>query len=546
MAEALVACLHRAAWTVLLGLLATTSIHAAEPDITLQLRWKHQFQFAGYYVAKQEGLYEQAGLSVRLIQGGPDAAKPLEALLAGEVDFAIANSGVVIERMRGEPVVALAAIMQTSPNAWLVRADAGIHTPLDLVGKRLMLMPGHESAELLAMLRREGVDLDELELLPTSHDLDDLVEGRVDAYDAYETNEPWQLKRKGIDYHLIKPRAYGVNFYNDVLVAHESLIDQEPAVVDAFLEASLEGWRRALAEPEKTAAMIQANYAPERSLAHLQFEAEGLAELIMPELVALGHMNPGRWQSIAESYVALGFADDPVDLGGFLYESRSATDYTMAYRMAAGGFFLLLLASLLAAHFARLNNRLRREAARRMAVEERLREHQAELFRLANTDALTGLWNRHRFEEVAGREIRRARRYGHPLSVIFMDLDHFKPINDQYGHAAGDDVLRTVAELIRECLRESDSVCRWGGEEFLVLVPHGCPEDAYRLAERIRQRVKDCHDAEGGGITASLGVASLGESEDLHGLLQRADGALYQAKEAGRDRVKVARPVSDS
>lgn len=181
----------------------------AEREFRLQLRWAHQFQFAGYYMAKELGYYREAGLSVEIIEGGPHAIEPVSSMLAGDADFAISNSGVVIQRMEGKPVVALAAITQTSPIVWIVRADSGIHSPLDLDGRRLMLMPPPESAELLAMLRQEGIDIDQLDLVRTSFDLSDLIKGRVDAYDGYSTNEPWYLRQAGVGYHLIRPRDHG-------------------------------------------------------------------------------------------------------------------------------------------------------------------------------------------------------------------------------------------------------------------------------------------------------------------------------------------------
>jgi diguanylate cyclase (GGDEF)-like protein len=524
--------------TVLLALVSHSA--SASTEFRLQLRWMHQFQFAGYYMALEKGYYEKAGLSVELIEGGPHALEPVSDLLDSKVDFAVSNSGVVIYRMAGEPVVALAAIAQTSPIVWIVRDDSDIHTPLDLAGKRLMLMPEPESAELLAMLRREGISLDELELLPTSYDLDELIRGEVDAYDGYISNEPYFLTQRGVGFRLLEPREYGVNFYNDVLIAKQSLIEEKPSEVAAFVDASLRGWVYALNNVEETAELIQRRYAPHKTLDHLVFEGYQLKDLIMPELVSPGHMNPGRWKRIARSYVDLEMSPGPVDLDGFLYSPRTEQGHPWFHRIAIISVLVLSLISIVAVRFARLNSRLLKEASRREAVELALRGKQAELYRLANTDPLTGLWNRMKFEEVAGQELMRSQRYEYPLSLLFIDIDHFKPINDERGHAVGDQVLRSLAGLLLETLRQSDSVCRWGGEEFLILAPYTDLEQAIILGEKLRSRVASKLSAEGLAVTVSLGVAERLADDDLPGLVRRADDALYEAKAAGRNRVAAA------
>lgn len=160
---------------------------------------------------------------------------------------------------------------------------------------------------------------------------------------------------------------------------------------------------------------------------------------------------------------------------------------------------------------------------------------------LARHDGLTGLLNRR--EVIAGcqDECERARRHGLPLSVLSFDLDNFKRINDQHGHAAGDQVLREVAQLCRRSLRRGDLAGRLGGEEFLLVLPHTDPAAALRLAERLRGQVQAEVQAAGGmPVTASLGVATLGEGQGADELLLAADQALYRAKHGGRNRAEVA------
>jgi diguanylate cyclase (GGDEF)-like protein len=157
-------------------------------------------------------------------------------------------------------------------------------------------------------------------------------------------------------------------------------------------------------------------------------------------------------------------------------------------------------------------------------------------------DSLTGMFNRRHFDERLEEEHRRTTRYHHPLSVVMVDVDHFKTINDQHGHPAGDRVLKAISEALVEATRTSDMVFRYGGEEFAVLLPETSIEEAVLVAERIRglvpRRVRQ--SAKVAPVTVSLGVAGMGgdiPALSAEGLVGRADGALYLAKQSGRNRV---------
>ncbi len=166
---------------------------------------------------------------------------------------------------------------------------------------------------------------------------------------------------------------------------------------------------------------------------------------------------------------------------------------------------------------------------------------QAELERLATTDSLTGVYNRHQLVSLAEIEFERARRYKHPTSTIMLDIDYFKQINDTYGHATGDKVLLSLAQLLTREVRTSDLVARYGGEEFMLLLPETSLEKAQEMAERIRFTVADTPfmvDGQTIRFTISLGVTS-SESvgQDFESLLKEADRLMYQAKQSGRNRI---------
>ena len=172
------------------------------------------------------------------------------------------------------------------------------------------------------------------------------------------------------------------------------------------------------------------------------------------------------------------------------------------------------------------------------AMQGKLKILISDLDQLARTDELTGAWNRRRFEETVETEMDRLRRYGQRLSLMILDVDHFKKINDLYGHSIGDQVLIDLSNTIRSSLRVSDSLTRWGGEEFIILCPNTTAETVSKLAERLRKEVSSIEFQKVGNITLSFGVAECGAEETWEQWLHRADEALYLAKSGGRDRVK--------
>ncbi len=205
--------------------------------------------------------------------------------------------------------------------------------------------------------------------------------------------------------------------------------------------------------------------------------------------------------------------------------------------LVASGFAQLQKA--LQSHIADLDSLVaERTAQLELMVEE--------VKRLSLTDALTGCYNRRALDERLATEIERSKRYGRALSVVFMDLDHFKRINDEYGHVTGDAVLREVALRSQGQLRSHvDWMARYGGEEFLLVLPECAMQDAWQLAERLLCEIRSKAlnlDGLHISVTASFGVAELQSGESMEALLERADAAMYQAKHSGRARVCLAKP----
>ena len=225
---------------------------------------------------------------------------------------------------------------------------------------------------------------------------------------------------------------------------------------------------------------------------------------------------------------------------------RRATD---AAQLAAAEQQAETLEALVAARNAELSTRLAELDEARQATEvanSSLQQALIELEKAASTDKLTGAWNRRRFEESILPEIALAHRLRRPVALIMFDLDHFKRVNDTYGHGVGDTVLVDTAQIIRLHLRASDALIRWGGEEFLVMAPGTREDGALALAEKLRAAVATHTFPAAGQVTMSLGVSEYGVGEGLTDWIERTDQALYLAKHQGRNRVVAADPATQT
>jgi diguanylate cyclase (GGDEF)-like protein/PAS domain S-box-containing protein len=358
-------------------LLAQLAPALALEKVRLQLNWKHQFQFAGYYEAVAQGYFREAGFEVELreIEDGQD---PVETVLKGEADYGVGASELALFRGRGSPVVALAVIVQHSPLVLL--ANRRQITSIDaLSGRRIMLMP-HET-ELYAYLRREEVG--QFVAVQSTYGIADLERGRVDAVSGYSTDEPYLLREAGFPYIQFTPDAVGIDFYGDTLFTTEAHLKASPRAVRAFREAVLRGWRYAMDHPEEAADLILSRYSQRHSRDHLLFEAAELKRLMQPDLVDIGLMSEARWQQIARTYVEQGMLPVTYSLDGLIYQPDPPRlpGWVWPALLIGGGVIVFGIG--LAAYLARLNRRLTGEIAARRQSEAALRDSEERYRRLA-------------------------------------------------------------------------------------------------------------------------------------------------------------------
>ena len=660
----------RSAWCglaiILITLCRASSALALEP-VSLQLRWMHQFQFAGYYAALQQGYYREAGLDVTLKEGGP-GVDPVADVLSGKSDFGIGVSSLVVDYLKGKPVLMLGPVFQHSPNILVVHGRD--KRPVDLAtagAGKIALMAGDQDIELKAMFLEEGIALDKLHIVPDERHLDDFLDRRIEALYAYVSNEPFVLNQLGLPYTILKPQTYGMDFYGDILFTHKALEASRPKVVAAFRAASMRGWQYALEHPLEIVDLIQERYnSQNKTREHLAYEAQALHRLVNPEIIEIGHNNPGRWQHIANTYQRFGLVDFDRPLDEFFYQHEHKIDLTRIYWALAVMVAVMLLVGGIALFIHRSNRRLAQALDEKSRSEERHRvifqtsasagivwregfivtdwNRQAEVVfgwtreevlgrcyidflipetecdrltfelsqmlqeevlphrindnltrdgqvvtcewfnawlperpgepreivslandiserlrleeqirQLAFFDPLTQLANRRLLQDRLDCLLAGTRRDGSRGALMFLDLDNFKPLNDCHGHEVGDRLLIEVARRLAECVRDTDTVARFGGDEFVVLLGDldadetAARAQAERIAAKILERLAQLYqlaDADGSNAvehrcSVSIGVVLFDGSSDEEEAFRRADDAMYSAKAGGRNRVVV-------
>ncbi len=362
--------------------------------ILLQLKWHHQFQFAGYYAAQLKGFYQDENLDVVLIEGGTDKP-PMQQVLSGAAGYSIGDADILLAHVAGKPVVAIASIFQHSPYILLSLQQGNIHHPGDLVGKRVMLSNDQGAAQFRAVMMKEGIGLENVEIVPHSWNLDDLIEGRVDAVSAYATVEPSYLRARGHELNVLHSQDYGVDFYGDTLFTTKQEVQDHPERVAAFLRATRKGWSYAFAHPDEVVTYILGlDGVAERGVTRemLLAEARDMEPYVLVDVVEPGHMNIGRWEATAATLAKLGMMPALYDLSEFVYDPSSVAPHPpllryVSYALLAGLFLLVLVLLWNLQMHKKVQQRtkaLKDEVNRREAAED--------LLKIAGSTARLGGW----------------------------------------------------------------------------------------------------------------------------------------------------------
>jgi len=305
---------------LLLLLLVFSSILAAEETppqqtkletVNLQLKWFHQFQFAGYYAAKAKGYYQDAGLAVNFIERAPDI-NVVRQVVSGGAEYGIEDASLLVPYANGEPIKALAAIFQHSPFIFVSKQSSGIVSPYEMLDKRIMFGEvdgvGADEAPLMALFVEYGVTKKLYTHIKPSFNFTDLAEDKIDVMSGYITNLPYYFQQQGIKINIINPLNYGIDFYGDLLFTSEKELKENPDRVSRFLEASLKGWQYALNNSEEIIQLINKSYSSKLDLDALRYEAKQIKRLILAESIPLGELKVERLRQVANIHTQLKLA----------------------------------------------------------------------------------------------------------------------------------------------------------------------------------------------------------------------------------------------
>jgi polar amino acid transport system substrate-binding protein len=767
-------------------------------QVTFQPSWFEQFQSAGYYIAQEKGFYNDVGLdvSIKAYQAGTDAVQQIND---GEIDFAVGYESLILEKANNKEIVFLYALFQSSPLVLLSTKESKINSVSQFAGKKIMTTNTDiAQVSLKAMLNSNNVDIENLNLIPHSHNIKDLVNKKTDLITAYISKAPYELDKMGVEYNIFDPKDYGFDMYSDFLYTSEALIAKDPATVKAFKAASLKGWRYAFTHIAETADLILAKYNEQNlNKAELLYEAKELEKLAFFQTDEIGEIENNKLKRILGFYKILGMTKGNVDFTQLVFDEKNPRlilteeehlylnqkkritlcidpnwlpydafdkqgkhiglnthfidifrkklpipieivqtnswseslefaqqrkcdllslaakteerkkylNFTSPYlvtprvlvtkvhipfidnfthlankkigvpkgyeqeeiirknypdiiivevdtikdgleKVANGELygFIGVLSSvgnllqkrfigqlkvsgtleqktefgigvrndeiLLWQVFEKLVNNLSEETKKSIAdkshsikyeeefnykllwrvlfvvlliiaffsyrqwlltnlnktlngkidqktkalqelnesLERKIKERtqkiersKARLQDVAFKDNLTGIFNRHYLFKISPALLTASEEMETPLSLLLIDLDYFKKVNDTHGHLIGDNILKFMVENIQKILRADDVFVRFGGEEFIILLPKANIEESLIVAEKLRLSVEQNHYRKNGidiSINVSIGASQYRHNETLEKIISRADLALYSAKDNGRNQVK--------
>jgi ABC-type nitrate/sulfonate/bicarbonate transport system substrate-binding protein len=286
---------------------------AAATKTVVRLKWVHQAQFAGFYEA-QDKLYRRAGLDVEVRPGGVDFPA-IQMVASGSEDFGVAGADqILIANEKGIPVVAIATIYRRTPFVLFAKKSSAIASVKDFPGKNVgVKLGGNEELTYRAMLKSAGIDASLVHEVPVKYDIGPFLAGAVDVWPGYVINEVLAAQEKGVDVALIRPADYNINFYADTLFTRQSVIDSNPDLVKAFVQATMAGWHEAVEHPEEAAA-LGCKLSPQLKMDHEIAMMKSSIPLLRPQQLPLGKMEIEEWRSLHDQLLALGFLKHPVDI----------------------------------------------------------------------------------------------------------------------------------------------------------------------------------------------------------------------------------------
>jgi ABC-type nitrate/sulfonate/bicarbonate transport system substrate-binding protein/signal transduction histidine kinase len=316
----------------ILFILLTQTLFSQElKKVTLQLSWFNQFQFAGYYMAKEKGFFEELGLDVEIkpFEFGIDIPKNVND---GKIDFAVGRETLILERVKNPNIVALYALFQSTPLILVSTKESGINTINDFSNKKIMTTIDDASeVSLKAMITSNKVKLDNLTFLKHTHNIDDLINKKTDVISAYISKSPFTLQKKGIEYNIFDPKKYGFDMYSDLLYTNQNFIDNDLNTVLAFKKASLKGWEYAYSNIEESVDVILKKYNSEKlEKDELLYEGNELKKLSYFKTANLGEIKKDKLQRIYDLYNVMGLIPNSINIDKFIFDIDNLSNYAFS------------------------------------------------------------------------------------------------------------------------------------------------------------------------------------------------------------------------
>ena len=306
---------------LLFSLLIISALFSKDLEkVTLQFQWLDQFQFAGYYMAKEKGFYKDVGLDVKFKKYNNNI-KPIEEVIKKRATYGIGRSSLIVDKSNGKHIKLLAAIFQSSPLILLATKKSGIKTIKDFKGKRIMnTFDSIEAVSYNAMMSKYNISIDDMKILKHSFDINDLIDGKTDLMASYISNEPFLLKQKGVEYKIFDPRNYGFDFYSDILFTSQYEIDNHKQRAINFKDASIKGWEYAFLHIDETAELIMKKYnSQKKSKKALIYEGKKLKELAYYKTQNIGVLNESKLQRIYDMYNVMGFIKKTIEIDDLVF-----------------------------------------------------------------------------------------------------------------------------------------------------------------------------------------------------------------------------------
>lgn len=299
-------------------------------QITLQHSWYEQFQFAGYYIAKEKGFYNEAGLAVNIkpFDIKSQAITP-QKVADGEIDFAVAKETLILSKSHSKRIVFLYALFQSSPLVLLSTKASQINSFDDFFGKSVMAsIADTQQASLKAMLSANNVKEDDLFFLEHTHHVEDLINKKTDLMSAYISKAPYYLEKMGVQYNTFDPKDYGFDLYSDFLYTSERLMANDIDTANSFREASLRGWQYAFDNIAETVELIFDKYNEQKlSKEALLFEGQELKKLAYLNNAEIGTINENKIRKSFELYKVLGIEKEAMNFNQLIYDAINPTIY---------------------------------------------------------------------------------------------------------------------------------------------------------------------------------------------------------------------------